>query len=711
MSSDWTEERCQRTDYFYDEGGGTSNGRLTRVRWNWHENGLPCTTGGGFEERYGYNAAGRILSKELRLTQRINGVTTFPAQLIANWTYNNEGNVTSVTYPERSEGLYLSRRVVNHGFDGMARLNAVDTRLPTEAQQNPGWQSVISNVQFNAFGAVTSLNHLGVTETRQYNVLGQMTRMTKGSLIDMEYRFSATANDGKIISQKNWLNGEDVVYQYDELERLISASTTAGGNWGLTWSYDGFGNRLSQNVSQGSGPANVVLVNGNTNRISSSGYGYDLNGNMTTMPRGTGSMTLNYDLSNRVSSISSVDGTEDYVYAPDNRRVWRSAGRTSCRASRGPEGEQYWAGYAPGGEYPTEQVVFYSPGGQKMGVYCLSFTVTQPTPNYPWPNSYYAVTASEENVYYGGRLVGKRMIAASNGSSLVTDFTTDRLQSKGDGSRFYPYGESKTGASGDDREQFATYTRDEQSGLDYANQRWYASGVGRFNSPDPAVKGSNSNSSSAWNQYLYVLADPVGFTDRKGLAEESPFYPEYCYTMPEHYTCDQLPSNQGPTGQGDPNYRTPGQPDFLVQSISRVSDRLSDTCAKSIGAKSSLDAKDKLNKIKIEIRDLGGFEFRTIEGKLETQKGIIAQYNPILGFRKITLNMNVNWLDPSRTSSIVDGIAQSVDFLASNARALGIKSLSAQDFIDLTLLHELAHAFGINKQDKDERFIWDNCFN
>jgi YD repeat-containing protein len=39
--------------------------------------------------------------------------------------------------------------------------------------------------------------------------------------------------------------------RYDELERLISASTTAGGNWGLTWSYDGFGNRLSQNVSQG----------------------------------------------------------------------------------------------------------------------------------------------------------------------------------------------------------------------------------------------------------------------------------------------------------------------------------------------------------------------------------------------------------------------------------------------------------------------------
>jgi hypothetical protein len=126
---------------------------------------------------------------------------------------------------------------VTHGYDSMSRLNSVQTKLATENQQNPAWQSVISGVQFNAFGAVTSLNHLGVTESRTYNILGQMTRMTKGSLIDVEYRFSATANDGKILSQKNWLSGEDVTYQYDELERLISASTTAGTSWGLSWAY------------------------------------------------------------------------------------------------------------------------------------------------------------------------------------------------------------------------------------------------------------------------------------------------------------------------------------------------------------------------------------------------------------------------------------------------------------------------------------------
>ncbi len=99
---------------------------------------------------------------------------------------------------------------MTHEYDAMARLNSVQTKLGTSWQPNPEWQSVISGLQFNAFGAVTSLNHLGVTESRIYNILGQMTRMTKGSLIDMEYRFSATANDGKILSQKSWLSCEDV---------------------------------------------------------------------------------------------------------------------------------------------------------------------------------------------------------------------------------------------------------------------------------------------------------------------------------------------------------------------------------------------------------------------------------------------------------------------------------------------------------------------
>jgi hypothetical protein len=84
---------------------------------------------------------------------------------VASWAHDNEGQVTNVTDPKRFEGLFQRQRLVTHGYDSMARLNSVQTKLATEAQQNPAWQSVISGVEFNAFGAVTSLNHLGVTES------------------------------------------------------------------------------------------------------------------------------------------------------------------------------------------------------------------------------------------------------------------------------------------------------------------------------------------------------------------------------------------------------------------------------------------------------------------------------------------------------------------------------------------------------------------
>jgi RHS repeat-associated protein len=127
------------------------------------------------------------------------------------------------------------------------------------------------------------------------------------------------------------------------------------------------------------------------------------------------------------------------------------------------------------------------------------------------------ITASEENVYYGGRLVAKRaglQTAFSNGQ--VSDFTMDRLHSKGDGSKFYPYGESRTSAAGDDREQFATYTRDQGTGLDYADQRWYASGLGRFLSVDPVIFPSGDDWLLHPSPFGYAASSPVNAIDIDG---------------------------------------------------------------------------------------------------------------------------------------------------------------------------------------------------
>ena len=85
IAGTWTEDRCQRTSYFYDENGGSSYGRLTRTRWNWKDNGqgveVPCDINPlvpgpvmAFTELYSYNSAGRITQKTLTFTRGENGV-------------------------------------------------------------------------------------------------------------------------------------------------------------------------------------------------------------------------------------------------------------------------------------------------------------------------------------------------------------------------------------------------------------------------------------------------------------------------------------------------------------------------------------------------------------------------------------------------------------------------------------------------------------
>ena len=53
----------------------------------------------------------------------------------------------------------------------------------------------------------------------------QLTGISYNGTLRHEYRYSATANDGRITSYKNWQSGEDVQYQYDTLGRLTSAAT------------------------------------------------------------------------------------------------------------------------------------------------------------------------------------------------------------------------------------------------------------------------------------------------------------------------------------------------------------------------------------------------------------------------------------------------------------------------------------------------------
>ena len=91
-----------------------------------------------------------------------------------------------------------------------------------------------------------------------------------------------------------------------------------------------------------------------------------------------------------------------------------------------------------------------------------------------------------------------------------TNVVTDRLGSvRREAKDFFPYGQERTPTPGE-TEKYATYMHDGRTGLAYADQRYYATGAGRFMTADPAGDGLN------W--YAYVGGDPVNGSDPSGLA-------------------------------------------------------------------------------------------------------------------------------------------------------------------------------------------------
>jgi RHS repeat-associated protein len=59
--------------------------------------------------------------------------------------------------------------------------------------------------------------------------------------------------------------------------------------------------------------------------------------------------------------------------------------------------------------------------------------------------------------------------------------------------------------------------RDDFSGLDYAEQRYYSSALGRFITPDPYQGSIRIHNPETWNRYAYVVNNPINFNDPHGL--------------------------------------------------------------------------------------------------------------------------------------------------------------------------------------------------
>ena len=138
------------------------------------------------------------------------------------------------------------------------------------------------------------------------------------------------------------------------------------------------------------------------------------------------------------------------------------------------------------------------------------------------------MTQQSANVYFLGKVISEE------GNAVQVD-RLGSVRSGGPGGlghqAQYPYGVEYS-ATANDREKYATYTRDSVTGLDYAMNRYYTSQWGRFTSPDRSWKSANPRNPQSWDRYAYTRGDPANANDPSGLlltAQDCIANPDACY--------------------------------------------------------------------------------------------------------------------------------------------------------------------------------------
>ena len=78
-------------------------------------------------------------------------------------------------------------------------------------------------------------------------------------------------------------------------------------------------------------------------------------------------------------------------------------------------------------------------------------------------------------------------------------------------------------------------------------------------------------------------------------------------------------------------------------------------------------------------------------------------------------NASINWANPMQSTYVLNGQTKAGDLIAADLIALGLPRdtfMSADQFMDLALLHELAHfdgAVGNPDKGKNELKLWNDC--
>ncbi|MET0753109.1 MAG: RHS repeat-associated core domain-containing protein, partial [Pyrinomonadaceae bacterium] len=423
-------------------------------------------------------------------------------QITDGQTYNfkYQYNLTSLvaeTYP--------SGKVVNYEFNTDGELSRVSGQTVNNSK------TYANSFNYNSSGGVESFRlGNGKWETAKYNNRLQITQIGLGnssadtSLLKINYDYGTSAqNNGSIREQRiNFAGLSSEIkqsYTYDDLNRLKSATETFNNgtqSWKQTFNYDRYGNRTfdpnntsTLNQSQSWKATNPTIQTAD-NRLKKdqdndniNDYDYDKTGNVRLDAE---NKRFVYDAENRLKEF--FKGTNNSE-TPDATYSYDGNGKRVKKISA------------------SEIVVFvYNADGTLAAEYST-------TPPEDAKVSYLTADhlGSPRIITDEAGMVVSRHDYLSFGDEITT--TLGNIAGRTAAQHY--------GAEDEIRKQYTGYERDEESGLDYAQARYYNSQHGRFTSIDPLIASANIKDPQTFNRYSYAMNSPYKFTDPLGLISQN----------------------------------------------------------------------------------------------------------------------------------------------------------------------------------------------